>query len=163
MFVHVVGDTPARLSAVCSMLEQTCSVTSELLRGARIRNGNIDALVVTTDLRVLENISAVKAVSGEINRVPKRVFLINQSTRLAVVQAYALGATHVLTNPVSQVQLLKQLADSDASAIVQCEPTSGAQEAASAGAASIASMFLGRHAELSCRYCRREGRRQQDR
>jgi putative nucleotidyltransferase with HDIG domain len=142
MFVHVVGDTPARLSAVCGMLEQTCSVTSELLRGARIRSGNIDALVVTTDLCVLENISAVKAVSGEINRLPKRVFLINQSTRLAVVQAYALGATHVLTNPVSQVQLLKQLADGDASVIVQSEPTSGAQEAASAGAASIASMFL---------------------
>jgi putative nucleotidyltransferase with HDIG domain len=142
MFVHVVGDTRARLSAVCSMLEQTCAVTSELLSGASIRSSNIDALVVTTDLRVLENISAVKAASGEINRVPKRVFLINQSTRLAVVQAYALGATHVLTNPVSQVQLLKKLADSDTSATIQCEPTSGVQEAASAGAASIASMFL---------------------
>jgi putative nucleotidyltransferase with HDIG domain len=141
MFVHVVGDTRARISAVCGMLEQTCAVTSELLSGASIRSSNIDALVVTTDLRVLENISAVKAASAEINRVPKRVFLINQSTRLAVVQAYALGATHVLTNPVSQVQLLKKLADDDASAIVQCEPASGAQEAASAGAASIASMF----------------------
>jgi putative nucleotidyltransferase with HDIG domain len=141
MFVHVVGDTRARLSAVCSMLEQSCAVTSELLSGASIRSGNIDALVVTADLRVLENISAVKAVSGEINRVAKRVFLINQSTRLAVVQAYALGATHVLTNPVNQVQLLKKLADSDSSEIVSCEPTSGAQEAASAGAASIASMF----------------------
>ena len=142
MFVHVVGDTRARLSAVCGMLEQTCAITSELLGGASIRSDNIDALVVTTDLRVLENISAVKAVSGKINRIPKRVFLINQSTRLAVVQAYALGATHVLTNPVSQMQLLKQLADSDTSELVQCEPTSGAQEAASAAAASIASMFL---------------------
>ena len=141
MLVHVVGDTRARISAVCSMLEQTCAVTSELLGGASIRNSNTDAVVVTADLRVLENISAVKAASGKINRVPKRVFLINQSTRLAVVQAYALGATHVLTNPVSQVQLLKKLVDDDASAIVQCEPTSGAQEAASAGAASIASMF----------------------
>jgi putative nucleotidyltransferase with HDIG domain len=141
MFVHVVGDTRARISAVRSMLEQTCAVTSELLGEAGIRSSNTDAVVVTADLRVLENISAVKAASGEINRVPKRVFLINQSTRLAVVQAYALGATHVLTNPVSQVQLLKKLADSDASAIVQCEPTSGGREAASAGAASIASMF----------------------
>jgi putative nucleotidyltransferase with HDIG domain len=140
MFVHVVGDKRARLSAVCSMLEQTCAVTSELLSGASIPSSNIDALVVTADLRVLENISAVKAVWEKINRVPKRIFLIDQSTRLAVVQAYALGATHVLTNPVSQVQLLKKLAD-DASAIVQCEPASGGQEAASAGAASIASMF----------------------
>jgi putative nucleotidyltransferase with HDIG domain len=141
MFVHVVGDTPARLSVVRSMLERTCAVTSELLNGARIRNCNIDAVVVTADLRVLENISAVKAVWEEINRVPKRVFLIDQSTRLAVVQAYALGATRVLTNPVSRVQLLQKLADDDASAIVQCGPASGGQEAAAAGAASIASMF----------------------
>jgi putative nucleotidyltransferase with HDIG domain len=141
MLVHVVGDTRARISAVCGMLEQTCAVTSELLGGASIRSSHTDAVVVTADLRVLENISAVKAASGKINRIPKRVFLINQSTRLAIVQAYALGATHVLTNPVSQVQLLKKLSDSDASAIVQCEPTSGIQEAASAGAASIASMF----------------------
>jgi putative nucleotidyltransferase with HDIG domain len=141
MFVHVVGDTRSRLSAVCGMLEQTCAVTSQLLRGATIRSSNTDAVIVTADLRVLENISAVKAASAEINRIPKRVFLIDQSTRLAVVQAYALGATHVLTNPVTQVQLLKKLVDSDTSAIVQCEPTSGAQEAASAGAASIASMF----------------------
>jgi putative nucleotidyltransferase with HDIG domain len=83
----------------------------------------------------------VKAASREINRVPKRIFLIDQSTRLAIVQAYALGATHVLPNPVSQVQLLKKLADSDASTIVQGEPASGVQEAASTGAASIASMF----------------------
>jgi putative nucleotidyltransferase with HDIG domain len=141
MFVHVVGDTRARLSAVCGMLEQTCAVTSELLSRASIRSSNTDAVIVTADLRVLENISAVKAASAEINRVPKRVFLINQSTRLAVVQAYALGATHVLSYPVSQVQLLKNLSGDDASAVVQCGPASGAQDAASAGAASIASMF----------------------
>jgi putative nucleotidyltransferase with HDIG domain len=141
MFVHVVGDTRARLSAVCSMLEQTCAVTSELLGGASFRSSNIDALVVTTDLRVLENISAVKAVWEKINRVPKRVFLIDQGTRLANVQAYALGATHVLSNPVSQVQLLQKLADGDAPAMAQCQAASGGHVAASAGAASIASMF----------------------
>jgi putative nucleotidyltransferase with HDIG domain len=141
MLVHVVADTRARLSVVCGMLEPSCAVTSELLGGASIRNLNTDAVVVTADLRVLENISAVKAASGEINRVPKRIFLIDQSTRLAIVQAYALGATHVLPNPVSKVQLLRRLADSDTSTIVQCEPSSAVQEAASAGAASIASMF----------------------
>jgi putative nucleotidyltransferase with HDIG domain len=141
MLVHVVGDTRARISAVCSMLEQTCAVTSELLGGASIRNNSTDAVIVTADLCLLENISAVKAAFGEINRVPRRIFLVDQSTRLAFVQACALGATHVLTNPVSQVQLLNKLIDGDASAIVQCGPASGGREAASAGAACIASMF----------------------
>ena len=99
-----------------------------------------NSVVVTADLRVLENISALKAVSEKINRVPKRVFLIDQRARLAIVQAYVLGATHVLSNPVSQVQLLNKLADAEASAIDSSEPSIG-QEAASAGAASIASMF----------------------
>jgi putative nucleotidyltransferase with HDIG domain len=141
MFVHVVGDTRARLSAVCSLLQQTCAVTSELLSGASFQSSNIDAVVVSADLRVLENISAVKASSGKINRIAKRVFLIDQSTRLAIVQAGALGATHVLTNPVSQVQLLKALAERDVAATAPGEPVSVGQEAASTGAASIASMF----------------------
>ena len=45
------------------------------------------------------------------------------------------------SQPVSQLQLLKQLADADAPPIAPSEPSSGAQEAATAGAASIASMF----------------------
>ena len=111
MLVHVVADTRARLSAVCAMLEQRCTVTSELLGGAKMRGNHLDAVVVAADLRVVENISAVKAASGTLTLAPKRVFLIDQKTRLAIVQAYALGATRVLTNPVNQAQLLAKLAD----------------------------------------------------
>jgi CheY-like chemotaxis protein len=123
------------------MLEQTRAVSSELLSGASIRNDEIDSIVVSADLRVVETISALKAISAKMIRVPKRIFLIEQRTRLATLQAYALGATHVLTQPVSQLQLLKQLAGADAPPIAPSEPSSGGQQAASAGAASIASMF----------------------
>ena len=47
----------------------------------------------------------------------------------------------MLVEPVSQLQLLKQLTDADAPPIAPSEPSSGAQEAATAGATSIASMF----------------------
>jgi putative nucleotidyltransferase with HDIG domain len=141
MPVHVVGDTRARLSAVCSMLEQNCAVSSELLSGASIRDKDIVSIVVSADLRLVETISALKAISAKMTRVPKRIFLIEQRTRLATLQAYALGATHVLSQPVSQLQLLKQLADADAPPIAPSEPSSSGKEAASAGAASIASMF----------------------
>lgn len=141
MLVHVVGDTRARLSAVCGMLEQTCAVSSELLSGASIQNKDIDSIVVSADLRVVETISSLKAISTKITRVAKRIFLIDQATRLATLQAYALGATHVLRHPVSQMQLLKQLADGDAPLVAPSDPASSGQEAAAAGAASIASMF----------------------
>ena len=140
MPVHVVGDTRARLSVVCGMLEQTCAVSSELLSGASIRNNEIDSIVVSADLRLVENISALKAISAKMARVPKRIFLVEQRTRLATLQAYALGATHVLVQPVSQLQLLKQLTDG-MSPDCPIRTLSGAQEAATAGAASIASMF----------------------
>ena len=141
MLVHVVADTRARLSAVCAMLEQRCTVTSELLGGAKMRGNHLDAVVVAADLRVVENISAVKAASGTLTLAPKRVFLIDQKTRLAIVQAYALGATRVLTNPVNQAQLLAKLAGGISPGGIPGETASGGAEVASAGAASIAAMF----------------------
>jgi putative nucleotidyltransferase with HDIG domain len=141
MSVHVVADTRARLSAVCAMLEQKYAITSELLGGASIRRSDIDAVVVASDLSLVENISALKAISEKLTRVPKRIFLIDRKGRLSVVQAHALGATHVLTNPVNQMQLLAKLANSDTPAIWSEEMTSSAEDSASAGAANIASMF----------------------
>jgi putative nucleotidyltransferase with HDIG domain len=141
MFVHAIADSREKLSALCTMLEHKCQVTSELLNGASVRGRNIDAVVVAADLSYIDNISALKAVSAKVTRVPKRIFLIDRKGRLSVVQAYALGATHVLANPVNQVQLLAKLADDHASAIPSGETMSGGQGAASAGAASIAAMF----------------------
>jgi putative nucleotidyltransferase with HDIG domain len=123
------------------MIEQKYAVTSELLGGASNRHDDVDAVVVAADMSVVDNISALKAISGKLSRVPKRIFLIDRKGRLSVVQAYALGATHVLGNTVSQQQLLAKLADGDVPAISSGEIVSAGQEAASAGAVSIASMF----------------------
>ena len=141
MRVHILADNPATLSAVSTMLKQKCTVTSELLCSAGIRSPDIDALVVAADIRVVENISALKAASTRLTRIPKRVFLIDRRGRLSVVQAYALGATHVLPDSVNQAQLLAKLFDGGAAAIASDQAVSGGLEAASAGAASIASMF----------------------
>jgi putative nucleotidyltransferase with HDIG domain len=123
------------------MLESSYPVTSELLGAASVRGSNIEAVVVAADLRIVENITALKGISAKLTRIPKRIFLIDQRTRLATVQAYALGATVALVNPVNQRQLLAKLANEEAPSIVPPEPQSPGQEAASAGAASIASMF----------------------
>ena len=74
MFVHVIADTREKLSALCTMLEHKCQVTSELLSGASVRGRKIDAVVVAVDLSYIDNISALKAVSAKVTRVPKRIF-----------------------------------------------------------------------------------------
>lgn len=142
MRVHVLADNAAKHAAINSMLAEQCALTSELLGGASIRERDIDAIVVAADLDIVDNISALKAVSAKLTCVAKRIFLIDRKGRLPVVQAYALGATHVLANPVSRKQLLAKLASDGVAAIASSSPiVSGGREVAAAGAASIASLF----------------------
>jgi HD-GYP domain-containing protein (c-di-GMP phosphodiesterase class II) len=140
MSVHVVADTISKLSALRSMLQGQHVVTSGLLSGGAIQSGGCDAVVVTADLRPLENIAALKEVFGRLGQVRKRIFLIDQRARLPVAQAYALGATRVLVSPVSQASLLGALADGNHSGTASIQPLQG-PEIAKAGADSIASMF----------------------
>ena len=141
MCIHVIGDNIAEMSAVRAILEPRYTVTSELLGGAGLRGNDIDAVVVSADLRLVENISALKTVAGKLRQIRKRIFLLEQKARLSVVQAYALGATHVLTHPINKAQLLDKLADRISPNGTSGEiPTKGL-EAAMAGAASIAAMF----------------------
>lgn len=140
MSVHVIADTPAKLRSTCSILAEQYAVTSELLGELSGAPRGVDAAVIAADLRVVNNISVLKELSGKLTAIPKRLFLIDQQTRVATVQAFALGATHVLINPVTPAQLLAKLADCDAPSIVPTIPSPG-QQAAEVGAASIASLF----------------------
>jgi putative nucleotidyltransferase with HDIG domain len=140
--VLVAGDNVSRLSAVRVMLEQQFTVSTELLASIEVRGCEIDAVVVAADLRLIENISALKRVAAELTRIRKRVFVIDRKNRLSVVQAHALGATHVLANPVSKPLLLAKLLDQSVPESAAAELPSGRQASAQAGAASIASMFL---------------------
>src|ERR1700722_11094680 len=137
MSVHVVADSPVKLSALCRMLEPQYAVTSELLSGATRTRSAFDAVVVTADLRIVENIAALREMFETLGHVRKRIFLIDQKARLFTVQAYALGATRVLTNPVAQGKLLAELSDSSRSETAPTDTSHAAHEAASAGAVAI--------------------------
>jgi putative nucleotidyltransferase with HDIG domain len=141
MTVHIVADTDVKLAALRAMLRRQYAVTSELLGGASRQCSDFDAVVVTANLRVVENIAALKEVFGKISHIRKRIFLIDEKARLFTVQAYALGATQVLVNPVDQTTLLAQLSDSSRGEAGPDDALQGAGEAASAGAIAIGSMF----------------------
>jgi putative nucleotidyltransferase with HDIG domain len=141
MTVHIVADSDVKLSALRAMLQNQHVVTSELLGGAGRPCSKSDAVVVMADLRVVENIAALKEMFGKFTDIPKRIFLIDQKARLFTVQAYALGATQVLVNPVDPVDLLAQLADSHRGENDPDDALHGAGETAAAGAIAIGSMF----------------------
>jgi putative nucleotidyltransferase with HDIG domain len=141
MAIHVVADAVSKLSTLRSTLEQQYAVTSELLGSTAIPRSEIDAVVVTADLRVVENIAALKHLFGKLGQVRKRIVVIDQKARLFIVQAYALGATRVFVNPVSQASLLAELADGARPGTGAGETLHGAGQAATAGATAIASMF----------------------
>src|SRR3981189_2735185 len=111
MGVHLVGDTIAKLSTLRGMLEKRYTLKTELLSHADLLGQDIEAVVIAADLRDVENITALKEISPKLARIPKRIFLIDRKSRLSTVQAYALGATSVLSNTVNRTQLLAKLAD----------------------------------------------------
>lgn len=157
--VHLVGDDAIKLTALRGMLERRCSLTSEMLGGAAIDGHHFDAVVVAADLRTIDNITALKDVSEKLARIPKRIFLTNHKSRLSTVQAYALGATSVMSSNAKPSQLLDKLIDRrPAPTGIMTDDDQGA---AFAGATCIASMFasvLG-ESDIDVEQTRRVGKR----
>jgi putative nucleotidyltransferase with HDIG domain len=122
------------------MLDDVCALTCELISDARAgSHRNIDALVVTADLRSARNSAALKRLLGSGSHIPKRIFLIDEAAQLSASQAYALGATQVLPGRVDRERLIAELVGS-----VSANARTGAPDpksAASAGATVLASMF----------------------
>jgi putative nucleotidyltransferase with HDIG domain len=137
MLVHVLADTSSRRSNVEGLLASKHDVTSELLSSAGQHPGECHALIVKVELRDPETIAALRATLNGMTDVPKRIFLLDHPTRLNISQAYALGATRVLTGIVSQQKLLSILHDGTAPSEMAVEEPAAAQM----GATAIASIF----------------------
>lgn len=141
MPVHVIADTSAKLAGVRAVLERKHVVTSELLRGLTVQRSNIEALVIKVDLRSIDRICALKQILAGLHNVEKRIFLVDDSSHLSVSQAYALGATSVLTGPLNQARLLKELAGQLSADVAAAPEPGGAASASSSGEVALASMF----------------------
>jgi HD-GYP domain-containing protein (c-di-GMP phosphodiesterase class II) len=141
MRVHVIADSPAKVSTLRAMLERQYAITSEPINDAQIRDGNVDAVLVAADLRIVDNIAAIKQFGKRLNRIANRIFVLDHGSRLSTVQAYALGATGVLPAPIDPAQLLAKLADVTLAGAAPHKMSPSVLEAAAAGAACIASMF----------------------
>jgi hypothetical protein len=138
--VHLIADSSDKLDALRRMLEKKFAVSAALLKSAP-QNHGIGDVVVAADLAIVENIAALKQNFAKSRSPKKRIFVMDQRTRLFVLQAYALGATDVMFSPVQASQLLGKLDDRSPPSTNDASSPQGADQAASGGAAAISSMF----------------------
>ena len=142
MFVHIVADRQNKISELRSLFGPQHRITSALLDGESSVPKQCDAMITAADLRNAENIAALKELSALFKGARRKIYVIDHKARLGAAQAYALGATHVLFNPVYQRALFAALADdSGRSSEPSGDGEQGARGAASEGAAAVAAMF----------------------
>src|SRR3977135_148415 len=101
MFVHIVADRQDKISGLRALLGLQYCVTSALLAGENYVAKECDAAIIAADLRIADNIAALKELSAQFKGAPRRIFVIDQKARLFAAQACALGATQVLLNPLN--------------------------------------------------------------
>ncbi|RJF65656.1 HD-GYP domain-containing protein [Rhodopseudomonas palustris] len=138
MPVHVIADRRDKLATLRLVLPARLEPHFHLLSDVRgMTTAQVDAVVIAVDIRMVENIAALKDAMRQLGRAERRIFLISDRSHVAQAQAYALGATRVLHDPVSPALLIAQLSDQVA---LNWSPSSAAGDAISA--ASLASARL---------------------
>src|SRR5215475_2705264 len=78
MTVHVLADNSAKISTIRALLGSKFDVTAELLGSAEVAARKLEALIVDVDLRRVENLSIVKALSDRLLRIPRRIFILDE-------------------------------------------------------------------------------------
>ncbi len=142
MLVHVIADEAAQLSGTSLLLQREHRVTASLVGGPADLAKNAEALVVRADLRAVGNIPALKKAMERARHARRRVFVVEEPSRLCVSQAYALGATEVLAGSINGSELLRALSDPSSDATGDPAQSGGQQAAAVGNAANtITSMF----------------------
>jgi putative nucleotidyltransferase with HDIG domain len=99
MRVHFVTDEPNKIPAIRAMLEPRYQVVSQLLGDGETQLGENGALLVDADLRKAAGIEQIRLVMRQQNRIPEKLFVVERHSHHLIAQAYALGATAVVSRP----------------------------------------------------------------
>ena len=137
MLVHFVTDDPSKIAAIREMLEPRFSVLWQLLGDGEAAGSSNGVLMIDADLRQMVRVEQIRLVLRKLSGITEKLFVVPNHVRSMVEQAYALGATEVISRPrevVSRLALIaERLAQTDAA---------GAEPEIIDGAAAFAAMFL---------------------
>jgi putative nucleotidyltransferase with HDIG domain len=120
------------------MLEPRYHVAPWLLGSGDTQTDSSGVLMVDADLRQIHRVEQIQLVLQELSCIREKLFVVHNQVRSMVAQAYALGATAVVSRPkeiifkLGQIEVAEKAAQSDI-AIVSPEITNSA--------AAFASMF----------------------
>jgi putative nucleotidyltransferase with HDIG domain len=137
MLVHFVTDEPSKIAAVREMLEPRFSVVSQVLGDGEAAGSSNGVLMVDADLRQMVRVEQIRRVLRGLNGITEKLFVVRNQVRSMVEQAYALGATEVISRPREVIDKLALIAEKSA----QTE-AAGAEPEIIDGAAAFAAMFL---------------------
>jgi putative nucleotidyltransferase with HDIG domain len=150
MLVHFVTDDPTKIPAIRAMLEPRYDVAPQLLgRGGTQINSN-GVLMVDADLRQIDRVEQIRLVLQDLSCISEKLFVVHNHVRSMVAQAYALGATAVVSRPkeiifkLAQIEIAERAAQSNF-AIASPEIT----ESAAAFAAMFSAVRAGKQINLS--------------
>src|SRR5450756_2057791 len=138
MLVHFVTDEPAKIPAIRAMLEPQYHVTPELLGSGDTQINPNSVLMVDADLRKAVRVEQIRLVVQKLSCIPEKLFVVQNGVRSMVAQAYALGATGVVSRPkeivvkLAQIEVAAKAAQTDVAII---------SPAIADSAAAFASMF----------------------
>jgi putative nucleotidyltransferase with HDIG domain len=137
MLVHFVTDEPSKIAAIREMLEPRFSVVSQVLGDGEAAGSSNGVLMVDADLRQMVRVEQIRSVLRRLNGITEKLFVVRNQVRSMVEQAYALGATEVISRPREVIDKLALIAERSA----QTE-AAGAEPEIIDGAAAFAAMFL---------------------
>ncbi|MCA6116061.1 HD domain-containing protein [Bradyrhizobium sp. WSM 1738] len=138
MLVYFVTDEPAKLPAIRAMLEPQHAVVPWVLDsdGTGVRAHGV--LMVDVDLRQMPRADQLKLILQELAAISERLFVVPNHARSMVAQAYALGATAVISRAKEAALKIAQIEYAEAAK--EKNATDPAMEM-DAGVAAFASMF----------------------
>ena len=114
MLVHFVTDEPNKIPAIRAMLEPRYHVVPRLLGGGDGQGAPNGVLMVDADLRKMARVEQIKIVLRQLSCIPEKLFVVPNHVRSLVAQAYALGATTVVSRPKEIVSKLTEIAQKTA-------------------------------------------------
>jgi len=138
MLVHFVTDDAAKIPAIRAMLEPQHRIAPQLLGRGDAQIDSNGVLMVDADLRKGDRVQQIRLALQEWSSIPEKLFVVRNRVRSMVAQAYALGATAIVSRPkeiiskLAQIEVAEKAAQSDI-AIASPEITDSA--------ATFASMF----------------------
>ena len=150
MLVYFVTDEPTKLPAIRAMLEPQHAVVPWVLDGDGTGIRSHGVLMVDIDLRQNTRVDQVRFIMQELSGIPEKLFVVHNLSRSMVAQAYALGATAVISRPKEAVLKVAQIeaaetAEKDGAA----DPALEMDEGVAAFASMFSSVRSGRPLKLA--------------